>query len=115
MVLGWAHSSRAREARLAFVCLRVVFDLLRHSLRGHGCSLHIDGTRVLENSSTVQAPTVCRAQVLADMKPSFTRTPSSFRDGLEGQGIAMPFARGQVVASCEFLKQFDSQAKYVPC
>ena len=93
------------------MCLRVVFDLLRHSLRGHGCSLHIDGTRVLENSSTVQAPTVCRAQVLADMKPSFTRTSSSFRDSLEDQGIAMPFARGQVVASCEFLKQFDSQAK----
>ena len=62
------------------MCLRVVFDLLRHSLRGHGCSLHIDGTRVLENSSTVQAPTVCRAQVLADMKPSFTRTSSSVSD-----------------------------------
>ena len=47
------------------------------------------------------------------MRPSFKRTPSSFRDGLEVQGIAMPFARGQIVASCEFLKQFDSQAKFV--
>ena len=65
-------------------------------------------------TSIVQTPDVRRAQVLADMKPSFTRTPSSFRDGLEGQGIAMPFARGQIVASCEFLKQFDSQAKCVP-
>ena len=58
-----------------------------------------------------QIPDVLRPQVLADMKPSFKRTSSSFRDGLAGQGIAMPFARDQVVASCKFLKQFDSQAK----
>ena len=47
------------------------------------------------------------------MTPSKHRTPTSFRDGLQGECIAMPFAQDQMVESCHFIKQFDSQAKCV--
>ena len=49
--------------------------------------------------------------VLDKMEPSFEPTANSIQKGMRDQSIAMPFVSGEVIDTCKFLKQFNSQAK----
>ena len=51
--------------------------------------------------------------VLVKMEPSFEPSANSIRTNMRDQRIAMPFVSGEVIDTCKFLKQFNSQAKCV--